>query len=116
MVAKGLACGVRPRHRIQVLSFADSWSFVDAPLTYFRGALKACPGLRRINIDSYKRPISEVLDLAYAILTAELLQLKYVCLTVPVVAPKGEPWQAIGILPRAAAVKAPPVMLEVGLA
>lgn len=116
LLLRALASGARPRHRIEVLSFADNWSFVNASLTSFRGALKACPGLRKLNIDSSKRPVFEVLDLAYAIAAGEVPRLEYVCLTVPVVAPKDEPWKAIEILTRAAASKTPPTLLEVRLA
>lgn len=111
-----LASGVCSRPRVQVLSFADNWSFVDTSLTHLRAALQACSGLRKLNIDSSKRPIFEVLDLAYAIAAGELPQLEYVCLTVPVVAPKDEPWKAIEILTRTAASKTPPVVLEARLA
>lgn len=116
LLLRALASGARPRHRLQVLSFADNWSFVDAPLTCFRAALNACPGLRKLNLDSSKTPISEVLDLADAVSAGDLPQLEYVCLTVPVVDPKDEPWKAIEILTRAAASKVPPVLLEVWLA
>lgn len=108
-----LACGVLPRHRLQVLSFADNWSFVDASLTYLRAALKACPGLRMLNIDSSKGPVSEVLELASAISTGDLPRLEYVCLSVPAVVPNNDPRQAIDILTRAAASKVPPVMLDI---
>eukprot|EP00752_Nemacystus_decipiens_P003813 g3508.t2 len=117
LLLKALACGARPRHRLKVLNITNCWGFVDTSLTYLRAALRACPDLCQLSIDSSKRPVLEVLDLAYAIAAGHLPQLETVRLIVPaVVNPKDDPTKAIQVLASVAENKLPPAALDVKLA
>ncbi|CAN0192729.1 unnamed protein product [Ectocarpus fasciculatus] len=96
-------------------SFVNNFSFVESHLPHLRGALQACPGLRAFSVDCSQMCSTQLLDLAYALAMGEVPQLEHAHMRVPVVLAGHEPWQAMGVLKRAAMSKTPPVHLEVRL-
>jgi len=113
LLLDALASGACRRPLVQALTFADGWSVANAPLTHLRAALKACSGLRRVVLDCSSRPVSEVLDLSYAIAMGDLPYLEYACLRMSEEDSTEQPQQAIEVLTRAATGKVPPVRLDV---
>lgn len=113
LLLEALASGACPRPHVETLIFADSWSEVNTPLTHLRPAIKACSGLKRLVFDCSSKPVSEVLDLSYAIAMGDVPHMEYACIRISEVSSTDSPQQAIEILTSAATSKVPPIRLEV---
>lgn len=91
LLLEALAHGAHWRPELQVLSFADNWSFVNTPLLHLKEALQACPRLRTLRIDCSLEPAPELRSLATSINQRQQPALEHVFVRVPSVMSDDEP-------------------------
>lgn len=116
LLLEALAHGVGSRPLLQVLSFAENWSFVNAPLLHLRAALEACPGLRTLRMDCTLMPAPELRELPTALKMRQLPRLEYISVRVPVAMSDHMPTRgAAEFLIRAAEWRKDPFCLEMEL-
>lgn len=112
LVLGGLSAGNCPR--IERMSFTDSFWLSELRLDNLRSALHACPNLRELRMDCTRSPGKQMRDLATALQAGDMPRLTSLFVRESgyrtLVASTDED---INALKQAAAVRAPPIGLEV---
>ncbi|CAM9827065.1 unnamed protein product, partial [Ectocarpus fasciculatus] len=72
------------RPRIEVLNFSNNSTFFDEKLPNLRGALRACPGLRELRMDSTQTPYDQLGDLTLALEAGDVPRLRSLYVRLPV--------------------------------
>lgn len=78
------------RPKMEVLNFCNNCTFFDEKLSNLRGALRACPGLLELRMDSTKTPSDQLEDLTLALEAGVRPSLRSLYVGVPVSAENRE--------------------------
>ncbi|CAN0454635.1 unnamed protein product [Ectocarpus sp. 12 AP-2014] len=84
------------RPRIEVLNFNNNCTFFDEKLSNLRGALRACPGLLELRMDSTTTPSDQLGDLTLALEAGDVPRLRSLYVRVPVSTENRERVASIG--------------------
>eukprot|EP00903_Cladosiphon_okamuranus_P020850 g19149.t1 len=112
LILGGLSAGKCPR--IERMSFTDNFWLSELRIDNLRSALHACPNLRELRMDCTRSPGKQMRDLAAALQAGDMPRLRSLFVRKSgyrAVAPCTD--QDINALKKAAAVRAPPIDLEV---